>query len=1162
MKNRLAFIFKVFMIIALLVFVGIAIFAGVVWAKWPLWVCFFIAAGIIGIFLGALFIHKLFLKRKEQKFVSQIIEQDNAALKSSDKKSQEISREMQVKWKEAMDSLKKSHLKRQGNPLYVLPWYMMIGKSGTGKTTAIKSARLSSSFAEVSSVSGISGTRNCDWWFFEQAILIDTAGRYAIPVDEDRDKDEWQKFLGLLSKYRKKEPLNGLIVTVSADSLNDMGSEALETYGRDIRKRLDELMRVLDAKFPVYIMVTKCDLIQGMTHFSDCFNDDVLGQTMGMLNHNLEKTPMGLVSDCFRGIGERVRDIRLLLMQKLGSQKIAPELMLFPSELEKIKPGFEAFIKGAFQENPYQETPFFRGIYFSSGRQEGKPFSHFLKDMGLIGEQQVLPGTSKGLFLHDFFSRLLPSDRGLFQLTQRGAAWKKLTRNIGFAAWTAIIIAFCGVLSFSFVKNLHTIKTASVQFAGPQVLKGELISDITILEQFGAAIRRVEKSNDRWWIPRLGLNESINVEIELKKKYCALMEKRFIAPFDKKMVDNMSYFSSTTPVDLSIKHVDHLVKRINIINAKLLKQPIEELNKIERPTFNTVQIGATQDLAKDIQLEISDLYLYYLFWQDDTQTMNLKMNDLQKWLARILSIKGANLNWLVEWANSDPSLHPYTLMRFWGKSDGENKSKLVAPGYTLKGKEKIDGFINKIETALTDPLILAAQKREFVKWYKSAYLAEWLNFTVQFSNGKDILKTREQWLNISNSIWHKKGPYFLFLQTMADELKPFSDQGDMPDWTNLVYDLNTLYEQAAVIKAQEAGSTGVLGKAASKVKSKLGSVSHTTGKIKSHLDTEAMMKAGRIFMTYQDSLAALVPSVSSQRAAFDLATSIYTEDSATSTIPFFTARQAVGKLKATMIYSGKEPPYIWGILKGPLAFYQDFSLNEAACQLQKKWEEGVLMEIKDISDKNNFNTLLLGPEGFVTKFIKGPGKPFIKRGLKKGFYSTKVDGKGVVFDPYFFKFLSRGVKVSRPSKNSYSVKISGYPTSANDEAQVQPHATLLELVCADTTTLLENRNYPVRKIFSWSPQSECDVSFSIKIGSLVLVKKYQGNLSFPKFFKDFSKGQRIFRPSDFPEYEDDLIRMRVKYIKAKYQFKGNEPVTRLLRAVPGKTPMEIVKCWE
>ena len=204
MKHMLTLLFKLLLLLVLLGAVGIAFYAGYVWTGWPLWLMVFIFLGGLGFFLGLLFIRKLWLKKREQKFVSQIIEQDNRQLKLMNEKEQQVSRQMQDKWKQAVDSLKKSHLKRKGNPLYVLPWYMIIGKSGSGKTTAIKSAGLSSSFSEVTSVTGISGTRNCDWWFLEQAVLIDTAGRYAVPVDQDRDKNEWQKFLTLLAKYRKK----------------------------------------------------------------------------------------------------------------------------------------------------------------------------------------------------------------------------------------------------------------------------------------------------------------------------------------------------------------------------------------------------------------------------------------------------------------------------------------------------------------------------------------------------------------------------------------------------------------------------------------------------------------------------------------------------------------------------------------------------------------------------------------------------------------------------------------------------------------------------------------------------------------------------------------------------------------------------------------------
>ena len=425
---------------------------------WTWWVGVFILSGILGIVLILLVLRKIFLRRREQRFVQQVIAQDEAYRKTLGDKEKEGSKELQDRWKEAITALRKSHLKKYGNPLYVLPWYMVIGESGSGKTTAIQSARLSSPFVEIRRTSGISGTRNCDWWFFEQAVLLDTAGRYAIPVDEGRDKDEWQKFLRLLAKFQKKEPINGLVVTIPADKLASSGPDELEEEGRSIRRRIDELMRVLGAKFPVYVLVTKCDLIQGMTTFCDTLPEETLGQAMGMINQDLSADVELFTGNSIQSLGERLRDLRLLLFHKSRSKAPDPALLLFPEEFERLKPGLNAFMKGTLQENPYQETPILRGIFFSSGKQEGSPYSHFLKELGLIDEQEVLPGTSKGLFLHEFFSRIMPADRGLFAPTQRTLEWSRLTRNLGLVAWLAVAIAICGLLSFSFARNLMIMR--------------------------------------------------------------------------------------------------------------------------------------------------------------------------------------------------------------------------------------------------------------------------------------------------------------------------------------------------------------------------------------------------------------------------------------------------------------------------------------------------------------------------------------------------------------------------------------------------------------------------------------------------------------------------------------------------------------------------------
>ena len=79
-----------------------------------------------------------------------------------------------------------------GRFLYELPWYTIIGAPGSGKTTALRNAGLRFPLADQmgeQAVRGVGGTRNCDWWFTDQAVLIDTAGRF-VTQDSDAANDK------------------------------------------------------------------------------------------------------------------------------------------------------------------------------------------------------------------------------------------------------------------------------------------------------------------------------------------------------------------------------------------------------------------------------------------------------------------------------------------------------------------------------------------------------------------------------------------------------------------------------------------------------------------------------------------------------------------------------------------------------------------------------------------------------------------------------------------------------------------------------------------------------------------------------------------------------------------------------------------------------------
>ena len=213
-----------------------------------------------------------------------------------------------------------------------------------------------------------------------------------------------------------------------------------------------------------------------------------------------------------------------------------------------------------------------------------------------------------------------------------------------------------------------------------------------------------------------------------------------------------------------------------------------------------------------------------------------------------------------------------------------------------------------------------------------------------------------------------------------------------------------------------------------------------------------------------------------------------------------------------------------------------------------------------MTEKRLINEILLGQDGFAIQFIKGPAAPFVGRTLKRGYYAREIQGKSVQFSDAFLNFYTEGLKAmnpvraakepsvpaARPLKSNYFVSIRGLPTDANGDAVVQPHATQIRMQCAEGSQELTNLNYPVQKTFNWSPAGCGAVVFKIKVGDLVLTRKYSGEMAFVRFLKDFSRGQKTFRPKDFPSQRSALKRLNVQFVRVNYEFSGHRP---LLKAV-------------
>lgn len=1149
MKDLFSKLLKIFLVILIVILISLFVFGLVLIMDWPWWVGFFILLAIVGFCIGFLFVRKILLRRREQNFVQEVINQDDYHLKALKGRERDELKDLHGKWKESVEKLKRSHLRKYGNPLYVLPWYLVIGESGSGKSTAIGSARLSSTFAEVNRTSGISGTRNCDWWFFEQAIILDTAGRWTIPIDEGKDKEEWNKFLNLLSKYRKREPLNGICVTIAADKLLDASPETLEEDGRNIRSRIDELMRALGFKFPIYVLVTKCDLIQGMNEFCDYLPEKGLDQPMGLINHDLSTDVVDFQKRTIESIDERLRTIRLLLLHQHEPGGAGPGILLFPEEFKNLQKGLGAFLKGAFKENPYQEASILRGLYFSSGRQEGTPFSHFLNSLGLIGEREVLPGTSKGLFLHDFFSKILPKDRGLFAPTRQAKEWGALTRNLGLTSWIVIVLAICGLLSFSFVKNLKTLRTFSNELVKPPEFQGKFLDDLISMDSFKNAILNMEDRNNNWWIPRFGLRESINVEKEFKEKYCNQLP-RLLEPFDDQLASVTANFDGFTTDEVFGQYVAHLVRRINLLKVRLHGASIEMLQTRPKPSYVTLLYKSDENTNPEVRNKFGVLYLYYLIWRTDDKKIKNEMYILQQRLRSLLKLKGKNIRWIVAWVDNQESIPYLTLKDFWGGDSPTTENTVITPAFSSDGKELIDSFFKEIQSALSEPLFLADQKREFEKWYRKVCFNKWQDFAAAFPQGSKRLGSRKEWQQLATKMGDDQGPYFSFLNKMAKDLDPLREGVILPPWLQQVYQFKMLKLRATT----EIGAVKRGKKLFKAIEKKFGR--------KKEVDTASEFLAVDACRGYQDALAEITQILVSRNQGHQMTLQVFKEDPATSKSPFFALSKAITNLETNMMRTKQAEDVFWELIKGPLDYLWKFARMETSCYLQTEWEENVLSETVGVNENEVVDFLLVN-DGPVSKFFEGPAKPFIGWKDRRGYYAKKAQilGGVIPFETTFFEFMKKAKALKIP-KDEYRVVVKGLPTEVNQEVWIKPNKTILVLHCAGGVESLVNEQYLKSKTFKWLPETCSDVVIQIDIGKLSFRKKYEGPQAFSRFLMDFPGGKHSFYPHDFPEEQDDLKKLGVKYIEVNYVFSGDyQEILDLLRDRPKEIQGSIALCW-
>ncbi len=363
--------------------------------------------------------------------------------------------------------------------IYEQPWYVIIGPPGAGKTTALLNAGLKFPLAAElgqGAVAGVGGTRLCDWWMTEDAVLIDTAGRYTTQdSDASADKAGWEGFLDLLKRTRQRQALNGVLVAISLTDIASASQEERLAHARAIRKRIKEITERLDLKLPVYALLTKADLLAGFTEFFDDLDAERRGQVWGTTFPATGTGQAGAIAGFpaeFKALVQRLDDRLIDLLQGERSPDRRALITGFPAQVASLQAPLETFLAEAFGGTLLDPAPYLRGVYMTSGTQEGTPIDRLTaalsRSFGI--DQRRAPSLRAASGRSYFLARLLRDvvfNEAMLASTNPAMRRKSLLLRIGgFAAVGIVFLCLLAGLVLSRGNNATAIAASNNALAG------------------------------------------------------------------------------------------------------------------------------------------------------------------------------------------------------------------------------------------------------------------------------------------------------------------------------------------------------------------------------------------------------------------------------------------------------------------------------------------------------------------------------------------------------------------------------------------------------------------------------------------------------------------------------------------------------------------------
>lgn len=339
--------------------------------------------------------------------------------------------------------------------LYQLPWYLVLGEENAGKTSLI--TRSNQSFA-LSAVTQ-SGSRvyndehlayKVDWWIGHEAVLIDPPGEFisqpeagpaehqqenrAAPAPHSQSKVRpvlpagthprlWLHLMDWLGRKRSRRPLNGVVLVVDLSVLITQRPEQRKALATLLRSRLFELTKELGTRLPLYVVLSKFDLLEGFEEFfarlPRTAREEMLGFTFTLEAVDDFDAWLAELTTRFDRFVERLNGRVFDSLSESRSQDERHRLMALVGQVSGVRPALLSFLTDMLGSDRFTTPALVRGLYFSSVYQQGALSNAFVREAALPHHlappsPEVKPvGGTVVYFAQQLFQRVIYPEAGL-----------------------------------------------------------------------------------------------------------------------------------------------------------------------------------------------------------------------------------------------------------------------------------------------------------------------------------------------------------------------------------------------------------------------------------------------------------------------------------------------------------------------------------------------------------------------------------------------------------------------------------------------------------------------------------------------------------------------------------------------------------------------------